>query len=288
MKRKILSALFLFILVSISCSNKPDNKVAAIVNDSIPEGAIPFEYDSKMLKLIILKGKINDSIAINLMFDTGGASGLFISDSLKSIVGDSCKLQIGKYSNQESISVIRNKNILRNLGSHGGIINWRFFEGKILRISFQNKFIQVYDNLTNVKDYDRIKIKKYQGFNFLILPVKIHLQGKIITEDLLFDTGSNSGVFLDNRLINKYGLKIDSALNGNTSMEKGTLNVFSLNIDSVGLDKYYVNEKNAIFSSFFKNHSLFFGFLGTRILENFDIILDLKNFVLYLKPNDSN
>lgn len=288
MKRKILSALFLFILVSTSCSNKPDNKVSAIVNDSIPEGAIPFEYDSKMLKLIILKGTINDSIAINLMFDTGGASGLFISNELKKLVGDSCKLQIGNYSNQESINVIRNKDILRNLGSNGGIINWRFFEGKTLRISFHNKFIKVYDNPTNTKDYNRIKIKKYQGFNFLILPVTICLQGKTISEDLLFDTGSNSGVFLDNRLINKYGLKIDSALNGNTSMEKGTLNVFSLNIDSVGLDKYYVNEKNAIFSSYFKNHSLFFGFLGTRILENFDIILDLKNFVLYLKPNDSN
>jgi predicted aspartyl protease len=272
--------LYISILIFVSCGNKNDSQ-RIVVQNSIPDTIIPFEYTKS--KEIILSAYLNDSIPIKLKFDTGAGS-LLLDDSLKNIIGsndaDSSKVnvRIGNYTSTMPIYFYDN-----SFTKIQGIISWKIFMNKIIRISYSDKYIQIIDSFPNSENYDKIKLKVVNGW-ILRLPVKIHLQGKVIVEDLILDTGLNNHVCLQSRLINKYGLNTDSAEVFNGKTISGEAEFFSIKNDSIGISENSYYPVNKLY--FIKKMQLYTGVLGNHYLENFDIILDLKNFILYLKPSN--
>jgi hypothetical protein len=285
-KHKLIPFLFAGIFFMIACSNKPDNKFAAITSDSIPEGAIPFEYGRT--KKIILKGVLNDSIPLNVTFDTGGGSCINLSDSLKgkfglNKAGAIGKLQIGKNTKNFPVYFNTGKETSKILGSNGAIINWKYFEGKILKISFRHKYIQVYDNELQKSGYVSIPMR-INNDRFIMIPLQVQLQGKVIKEDFWFDTGYNGPVYLEKVNINKYMVKIDESDHSSGITHSGNIDFIDIKTDSIGIINCFIPSLMLSFGNIFENKSNISGIVGNGFFENFDIILDLKNFVLYLKP----
>ena len=63
---KTLIPILVFPLL-LSCNGKTNK-----TSDSIPEGAVPFEYDFKREQFILMPGTLNDSISVKYLLETGG------------------------------------------------------------------------------------------------------------------------------------------------------------------------------------------------------------------------
>jgi hypothetical protein len=142
--------------------------------------------------------------------------------------------------------------------------------------------------LENLKDevgYDSIRFKRHPDLPIMVIPINIYLQGKIIPLDLLFDTGAN--VYASNiepGLAIPYSLNMNSALydKGSNPFKRG----FNIKADSIGFGKYNVPTRRVgvAFYPGFENDPHINGLLGTLFMENYELIIDFKNFVLYIKP----
>jgi len=284
MRTKIFTVLFLVVVLFTACAKKTNAKVA---NEAIPDDAIPFEYNEKMQKVIVLNGLLNDSIPMRIIFDTGCPGGILVSDSLKGKLAENVDVKIGKFKTNMPV-FYKDKNwpeFTHYLGSNGAVISWKFFEDKILKISFEHKYIQVLENLNDEVGYDSLQLKKHPTMNFMMAPINVYLQGKIIPLDLMFDTGANNyASHIEPGLASPYSLNLDSAKydKGSDPYKKG----FIIKADSIGFGKYNVPTRRVgvTFYPSFENNPYISGLLGTQYMENFELILDFKKFVLYIKP----
>lgn len=281
--------LLLLLCMLVSCVGKSTDIVENTSSDSIPEGAIPFEYDFKMKRQIIIPGTLNDSIPMKYWFETGARIPIF-SDSLnfkkkdlslyEERVYSPMKIRIGNwertYGDTINPAYYVNKNHQRVSGIHllfewygnnSAVITWQFFKNKIIEISFSNLYIREIDDFTDFSEFEGIKLENEN--NFLGIPVVIFTQGKEIKEILTFDTGFNGGITLNRNLKTKYNLETDY-----------------LKVDTLKIgNDYLMNNISFGFPSKKIKHKFpFSGLMGTKILENFDMVLDLKNYYLYLKP----
>jgi len=289
----ILFSGLLFSGVLYSCNKKTTETIKT--TDSIPENAVPFEYDYSIKKVILIPGTLNDSIHLRYFLETGTRSVNFsdslCNDSNKIKVGQNSyfvqqpmKVKIGQWekifgdSIKDAYYLDKNNSVLKLLGSDIAYLPWSFFDKKIIEISFSNKYIRELPNTDNLQNYDSVKIFIENGF--LGIPVVVSVQGKKIRELLMFDTGFNRYIIFNNRIRAKYGIKPNNA-NGAIVDTLG----FSVVADSIKIGKYtLIKEHRAGFASKTNRIFPFSGLIGTGIIQNFDIVLDLKNYYLYLKP----
>lgn len=302
----IMKPIKLYLLIPIllflpSCNNQSADNSRVGINDSIPEGAVPFEYDFKYKKCILIPGTLNDSIPFKYWLDTGMRDMVF-SDSLASNferkeftkqhskVQKTMKVRIGgwKLAYGDSVDAYyldKNNPIFGFLGGGVGILPWKFFDKKILEISFSKQYIRELYNTKELQGYDSVKIKVEN--RFLGIPVVVSVQGKKIKEFVIIDTGSNGGISFSNSMVSKYGIKSDSAYFGQSLNTVGLRKKFSFKSDTFQTGKIFLTKKyNVSFCLDKQRPYPLSGLLGTQILEHFDIVLDLKNYCLYLKPVD--
>jgi hypothetical protein len=299
MKNIQLFFLFLaFSFSSLSCVNSN-------VSDSLPEGAVPFEYAYDAQSAIIFNGTLNDSIQLRFMLETGMGCMAF-SDSIADFfektgydkkdyknfnIQKQWKVKIGNWESSFNSTngkvgvdyIDRNSPLISWLGYDIALLPWQFFDGKILEISFSKHYLRELENTENLTDYDSLKMENRNGK--LGVPVTVFVQEKSIREYVLFDTGANSCVSFDNHIISNYLINLDSAYYGAANTTRGRRKSCSIPCDSIRLGKFSVTERQGVTFSLEKELDYpFSGLLGTRFLENFDMILDLKNYYLYLKP----
>lgn len=283
------SSLILFsgvLMLLIACSGKPETTNGTLTD--IPEDAIPFEYDVTMTKFILLKGTVNDSLPMDIIFDTGTPDGIVVSDSLRGLIPSVVNVQVGQQTRAMKVYFKPRNNSLftHYLGSNGAVLSWRFFEGQRLKISFQHTYLYVMDPAETTTAYDSVSLFRHPDYpNYLLAPVSIYTQGKVIPVRLLFDTGTN--IFasnLDPGLGLTYDLKLDSSYleKGKQPFKEG----FQLKSDSIGIGRMITptGRFGVGFYQKFRNDQHFDGLLGTLYMEHFEVILDFERFVLYLKP----
>jgi hypothetical protein len=286
------------LLILPSCNNQSANTSRAKLTDSIPEGAVPFEYDFKHKKCIFIPGTLNDSIPFKYWLETGAM--MTFSDSLASDferkdiktqfykAQKTMKVQIGgwKLTYGDSVDAYyldKNNPLFEFLGAGVGILPWKYFDKKIIEISFSKLYIRELYDTKDLPGYDSVKIKVENGH--LGIPVVVSVQGKKIKELVFIDTGSNGGISFSNSIVSKYGIKSDSAYFGKSLIAVGYRKAFSFKGDTFQIGKILLKKKNNVSFSLDKQRPYpFSGLLGTEILENFDMVLDLRNYYLYLKP----
>lgn len=296
-KLYLLIPILIFIL---SCNTQSADTSREKLTDSIPEGAVPFEYEYKLKKAILIPGTLNDSVHLRYLLETGWLEMTF-PDSLASDferkevkngfskVQKTMKVRIGGWERAYGDSVEacyfdKNHGIFRFLGAEG-ILPWKFFDQKIIEISFSKQYIRELPNNRDLTGYDSVKIVVQNGF--LGIPVAVSVQGKKIKEFLMIDTGSNGAIRFSNSIASKYDIKPDSAFFGEVHGINGIQKEFSFQIDTIQVGKQFLTQKNRVYFSLDKERPYpFSGLIGTGILEHFDIVLDLKNYCLYLKPID--
>ncbi|MDL2302862.1 hypothetical protein LJC28_00530 [Dysgonomonas sp. OttesenSCG-928-D17] len=279
--RKII-IFFLSALLACSCNSKQNKTTEKAISDTIPTGAIPFIYNYKM---IVLNGIYQDSIPMNLIFDTGWV-GLTVSDSLRTknekgnMFSKKLKIENLEYIWDNASYLEDNKMKSKGFNKMGacGAFDWKIFEGKLLEISYRYKYIKVLENTENLYDYDSIKMEKKDDIR-LGLPVTVHVQGKKITEYVLLDTGLNDRIHFNDNITQKYNILNKTGKEGSWG--------YPVECDTIKLGKYYLAEEDQLVGFQKKGGGRrmpFNGIIGNRLLEKFSIVLDLKNYYLYLRP----
>ena len=269
-------------LIILSCGRKSNKTFVSIGSNRIPEDTVPFEYKHK---LIVFNGIYEDSIHLNFIFDTGWV-GLSISDSLKSHNGKENrqqsikKVKIGnlEYTWNDMYYLASNHRLFTGFDKTHGAFDWKIFENKIIKISYYNKYISILDNINDLHDYDSIKINKENDIR-LGIPITVDVQGKKIKEYVLLDTGFNGMIDFNDDITEKYDIRNKTGREGKWG--------YPVKADTIRLGIYYLLGENRTVGFMKKNggrRAPFAGIIGNRILENFDVILDLKNYYLYLKP----
>lgn len=297
MKTKLLLSILAFTF--LGCTSKPTNPTGVVMVDSIPEGAIPFEYDSETKRrLILMSGTLNDSIPVKYALETGAGSAVFSDafacdyenekvSTVNTKVEKPMTVRIGDWVEiyGDSIySTYLSKDHPFFGGGAEAFIPWEFFENKIIEISFSYLYIRELIDVSELSGYDSVKV--YKRGDFLRIPVVVYLQGKKIEEPFMFDTGFNGTLTLSKDIVSKYGINVEQGIKGDVKMAGTTrYDIVSVPIDSLGLGNSFTKDNHM--SDLLIDERMVYepiGTLGNKFFENFDIVIDLKNFNLYMKP----
>jgi len=272
MKSNFTLILILLTIVSLSCTKKT-------CNTSIPGNAVPFEYDEKQQRAILLKGLLNDSIPQNVFLDTGYPGELCVSDNFRGQFGsDTCSLRLGRnlYYCKYIEYLDHNNKFFEYFGANTIMIGQFFFTNRIIEISYKSKYIRELTDTTGLDSFKCIPIDSMA--HFLKIPVEIYMQGKKIEADVRLDTGSN-GLLDLRKSAEAYSISKDSAQYVVDFSFSGSHQKYFLHCDSIKVGY-------AITPTYPVGFSSKMNLLGNVFLENFDVVIDLKHCNLYLKPNE--
>lgn len=296
MKTKLL--LFILAFTFFGCTSKSTNSAVSVMSDSIPEGAIPFEYDFERRRLILIPGALNDTIPVKYALETGAGSAVFSDafacdyenekvSTVNTKVEKPMTVRIGDWVETYGDSIYStylSKDHLFFGGGAQAFLPWEFFENKIIEISFSRLYIRELTDVSELSGYDSVKV--YKRGDFLRIPVVVYLQGKKIEEPFMFDTGSNGTLSLAKDIVSKYDISIEQGKKGDLKMVGAThYDIVSVPIDSLGFGNSFTKDNHM--ADLLIDERMSFaniGTLGNKFFENFDIVIDLKNFNLYMKP----
>jgi len=287
MKKYILFLIPLIFFVMCQNSNKKVETVSVF----LPTDTIPMQYSHLYHRhyLPILDGIVNDSLHLDVLFDSGTCGTDFlIPESYKNFFdSDSAFVQIGRFKKQMGIRYMgsNESSIIDIIGNNTIIVGWYFFENKIIKFDFQNQRILVYDELPDITEYSKTKITLSHNSavnSYLLIPAQVVLQGKTIQDTFVIDTGCNDYMVLTAKH-NIEELEIDTtnARYAKRAVGGGRRLGFTIPADTIKIGDLYVANENVQIT--FGNYKAMVGLFGTKTLENFSVILDLINYDLYLK-----
>ena len=281
-----LSSFIGYSMFLISCSSKKN---------------IDIEYDGH----IYIKTTLNDSVTGNFVYDTG-APEMIIDNSFKNknklvfikeedtrmngignetknvkVISDTINYKIdGRKKKSKKTFLIDLKSILGQKAD--GILGFKTFENRAHKIDYINKKIFF---TKSHKNYEVLKMILKD--DKLYIPINYIVEKKEYNGNFILDLGSSVTILnSSNKIKIDYGSEFE-AIGGVGGKTKGrTIFIDELKFGNLSIYKYPVDissDKNGALS---KNN--YDGILGNDILDDFDIIIDLNEKILYLKPNIKN
>lgn len=248
---------------------------------------IPIEYDQNK-RGITIDAVINDTLHTRVFLDTG-SYGLLIADSLNVFdESETAKwIQIGNYKKEYYdypkgiLDKVDYRNPIFKWFNVGAIIGWDFFEGKIIEISYKNKYIREIRSTDITPDYEAIPMRNED--NKWGIPCTFSVLNKKLNEYIMIDTGNTSTLTFNHNIPEKYDIDLDNIEQGATSTAIGRENRSIIYADTIatGSNHYITNQRIAFRG--IERRSPFAGLLGNIYFENFSIILDFKNNIFYIK-----
>lgn len=270
-------------------------------NKSITD-TIPFKL--KKDNRIHLKGKINDSEDLDFLFDTGANAIVIVSR----LIGNKVNLKLdGEVENEGSDGTntvntsSNNKLEIKNLNwdnvnlisinyqnsNFDGILGWIAFENKIVEINYDKNVLVIHKSIETVsKDYSKIETKMINDVPYI--------KGEIIIENkktlgwFEYDSGysdsfSLSQKFASENNLNNVMTKVGTSISTGSAGVEWKANDYILpklrfeNLELINIP-LSIDEKDP-------KEVLYNNILGNNLLKQFNAIIDLKNFEIYLKPN---
>lgn len=260
--------------------------------------SIPITYDGH----IYLKTTINDSINGNFMYDTGVAEfcldktfvtknkfqfdkkqnieivGVGNDTEITEIVNDKIYYKVDKkYNHSRQTFLIGLKDFMgQNID---GILGIKTFQNRPHKIDFINKKLTFTDKHEN---YDSIKFI-YEG-DKIYVPLHYTIDSQQYSGKFILDLGSSITVLNSTSGINTVNAANSIGIGGIGGETKGKTLIF----DAIQLGNQLITDyvldisENTVGALADVNYD---GLLGTDILDDFDIIVDLEQKTLYLKPN---
>ncbi|WP_280647824.1 MULTISPECIES: hypothetical protein [unclassified Dysgonomonas] len=231
---------------------------------------------------------INDTLQTRVFFDTG-VYGLLIADSLNIFdESESAKwIKIGNNKNQYYdypkgiLDKVDYRNPVFSWFNVGGIIGWDFFEGKIIEISYKDKYIKEIQSEDITADYESIPMQKEE--HKWGIPGIFSVQNNKIDEYVMIDTGNTSTLTFNHSIREKYNINLNEAEQGKTSTANVVENRSIIYADTISTgSNHYIENKRIAFLGI-ERRSPFAGILGNVYFENFTIVLDFKNGIFYIK-----
>jgi hypothetical protein len=266
-----------------------------------PPDTIPFELTA--YNNIVLKAVLNQTDTVRLMLHTA-ASGVTLiksgKDKLKSIQyndrdtvkswgGESDSqyskgnhLQIGRQE-WENVTIWENEHSGQTTDGKVGL---HMFADKVIRLDFDSNRMIIYDQLPEPDDaYTAIDINIENGLPFI--EASIMIDGKELNNRFLIHSGYSGAILLDDEFVAQNGLADqleitdESILKDSYGNELKTLKAVlpAFQIGSITFEDIPVG----FFSGAIGRQKM--SVLGGDVLKRFDLIFDLKDSTLYLRPN---
>ena len=254
---------------------------------------------------IYLKGKINNSDTLSILFDTG-ASAIVISSP---VINKKVKVNLdGSVLNGGSDGMERvptsSKNTLNINGliwpnipllaidfgesPFDAVLGWVAFQNKIVKINYETKKMIIYDSLPNISaNYTKIDFKLIDGIPFI--KCKMIVNGIEYEEWFDFDTGSDGSLSISNEYSKKNQIqskltKIGQATSTGSTGIDVKLDVLLLRrLKIADFEFYNIQLSIPQIDPEIPNK---LGNIGNLILKRFTTIIDFKNYCMYLSPNN--
>lgn len=304
MRNRLISILFVLLIILASCSDKKRE-------EQIPINAFPIIYRGHLY----VKSAA-DSIKGNFVFDTG-ASNLYYDSTFYAgndfhytnflsgylpgagaipqkveVIKDTVNFEFGKYIYRTNIvPILQLKPILGDFAD--GILGMEYFYESVMEINYQKQYMRLFKSISSVDVSNYSKIKLVKTDNRLFIPLKIRINDTInIIGKCLLDFGSGGSISITSSTANKYRLPENiekkvlfftkyGGIGGESSyydfMAK-SIQIGDFVLDNVIMD-FSIDKSGALSSD------AHLGLLGNEIYERFNVLIDFINNDLYLKPN---
>ena len=265
---------------------------------SCAKKSLQIEYNGH----IYIKTKIEDSICGNFIYDTGAKELILdtafckknklifkttqdtkiggVGNSIQNakIVLDTLTYKIDKKTNFSNKTILLGlKNILGQ--NTDGILGVNSFKNRPHKIDFINKKISFFKN---TKNYDSINLI-FDG-DKIYVPVTYTINEEEYIGKFILDLGSSVTVLNSSNKINtrnRGDFESIGGIGGKTAGKTIFINQFKLGNQSINNFPIDIsNDSKGALSS-----SEYDGILGNDILDDFDLIIDIKKSKLFLKPN---
>lgn len=174
-----------------------------------------------------------------------------------------------------------------------GIVGKDFFgatAGKYLAIDYLHGRFAVASTLPDTSGYRRIALELHNGQ--LFLHTRISISGKQIEGPFLLDTGCGGSIILTRSTAQQYALEQLPCEKARYRFYPGGIGGYSeqtnLLAQEAVLDTFRLKDLSVAYSSDTAgalSSRDYLGLIGNKILNRFDVILDLKDNYLYLRPN---
>lgn len=249
-------------------------------------------------------GTVNGSVPLRLMFDAGGGASMlglralkkgtrFVpADTVANVggggtvmrpVGRDHHLTIGT-ANWAHVEFIR---LERDFSDADGLVGWRLFDGRVAAFDFVQGRVIVRDSIAAAAEgYQAIPLRWMGALP--AIEVEIDSAGTVVTELLQLDTGSNSALRLTAGAAHwgHYDASFRKSGEGRTRgtgpkvrktrrVEVPQLRIAGFALERVASELEVPMEGEAPGASH----------VGMGVLGRFDLILDLRNDMVYLRPN---
>jgi hypothetical protein len=237
---------------------------------------------------IHLKGKINHSEMLDLIFDTGASIGV-LSDEGK---GRGAVMRNDNKNVFELGNIVISNSPINFINYNGslkadGVIGYNAFEGKVIEINYDKNILVVHSGAFDTKGYAPTEMK-WRGWAMFIEGALAN-KSKFHKGLFLFDTGSKWALSLNKSFVAQNGLYEELEKVGtrrakgaegktikSTTVKLPALYLAGLLLPDVPTDIEVAEQAEG---------SLAFNILGNDVLKRFNAILDYKNGLVYLKPN---
>ena len=271
---------------------------------------IPFK---RINNFILLQGRINDSVPMWFVLDTGASITVINKDrALQFGLPLSGDLEIGTSGASTGFSIVRDVSFAvpgaEVVNQRAGAISLGIFEaglglpmGGVLGFDFISRFVVEIDfdaqtiNLHNPATY------KYKGKGSIVpftleggrpfIQAAIGISGKRFVKGTFeIDTGDTKSIYLNTPFVREHGLASASPQVGSTGTGTNYMNSLSVNgrVDKLIFGPFLFNDVPAGFSlgeSGFVASSDYAGLLGNAILNRFRVLFDYSNRRMILEAN---
>lgn len=265
---------------------------------SCATNSIPITYDGH----IYVKTTINDSIKGNFMYDSGVANfcldktfvkknnlqfdkmqnieivGVGNETEITELVNDKIYYKVDKkYNHSRETYLLGLKTFMGE--NIDGILGVKTFQNRPHKIDFINKKLTFTDKHEN---YDSIKFIYEE--DKIYIPLHYTIDNKNYSGKFILDLGSTLTVLNSTSGINTTNAATSIGIGGIGGETKSKKLIFdTIKLGNQVITDYFIDISEDTAGAL--ADATYEGILGTDILDDFDIIIDLGQKVLYVKPN---
>ena len=266
-------------------------------HDTIPFTLTPYNA-------IQVEAIINHSDTLNLHFDLGSLdfrlTKVAILEKTK-LLSNQPDALVGKtqpdFNKLAKISSLQIGNLVwdnpnvqaANNAAHemDGRFGWRVFDGKVVEIDYDKNQLIVHSKFAGrKKGYEKSAIKFIQSL--FCIEATIQIDNKNYSGDFLFDTGSNLAMILDSTWMSVQNFPENLKILKRSSLSDGAGRKYETTIvvvPSLSVSGFVLNNITTSKLGFKSPVGFQMNYFGNDLLKRFNVIIDLKNDNIYLKPN---
>ncbi len=271
-------------------------------NCKITSDTIPFTLGND--HYIHIKGKVNNSETLDLIFDTGAGTCVLNERGQKKAKikldgqtdgegSSGFTVERTSSSNHLQLSSLNWKNLSLTYIDYKGSINtdgvlgYNIFEDKVVEIDYEKNFLIIHNEIpSNITGYSKQKIR--HDLNGTFIEATLNNIKKDFTAWYLFDTGGSltievGGDYATNNKL--YGTMKNLGKSSATGNGKGFYQNEIVELPLLKLFGFSIPEVPIHISSSDKSFYGEAGIIGNNVLKRFNTFIDYPNATIYLKPN---